>query len=254
MAFEELDTYQQIEILIADYRVHRDDERQHTLAIAALFTIFAAVVFAEATQIFHSCSLQSHTCVQIPDVVYAIAPGPAFAVLSFMVMIGTEATLRYGYMRALEHEIQVRIAGLELGGLERPPFSFQRIRLPIFTWQAASLRRFPFPYMFAVMGVVLASVVIALTAFCIAQIDALLPAVVVGVVYGGVGLLILYATALGWGALGWEQGIWEDPGPDLDIGLWALRKPRRDGSGDDPEAGAGRGDGGRGSHRGPLRG
>lgn len=225
MDAEALDTHRQIEILIADYAVHRDDERQHSLAIAALFTIFAAIVFAEVTQVFQSCAARSHQCVHIPGVVYALAPAPAFAVLSFMVMIGTEATLRYGYMRALEHEIQTRISGLELTGLGRPPFSFQRMRLPIFTWQAASLRRFPFPYMFAIMGVTLASIVTGLTAYSVAQIDQLVVAIAVGTVYAGVGLLILYATVLGWGGLGWEQGIWEDPGRELEIGLWNLNRP-----------------------------
>jgi hypothetical protein len=43
-------------MLIADYALLRDDERQHTLALAALFTILVAVAFAEATQLLNHCT------------------------------------------------------------------------------------------------------------------------------------------------------------------------------------------------------
>lgn len=169
MAGETLDNYQQVEVLIADHQVHRDDERQHSPA---------------------SVRPRSRRRLRARSV-------PAFAVLSFMAMIGTEATLHYS-MRALEHEIQARISGLE---------------------------RLPFPYMFAIMGVTLASIVTGLTAYSVDQIEQLVVPIAVGTVCVCAGLLIPYATALGRGGLDWEQRIWEDPGLDLEIGLWNLNRP-----------------------------
>ena len=196
--------------LIADYAMLRDDERQHTLALAALFTILVAVVFAEATQLLNTCSDGATTCTRPPNFVFAIAPAPAFAVLAYTVLIGTEATMRYAYMVALERQIDTCGLDVRLDELHRPLFSWQRARRPLVIFRAAPFRRFPFPYLFAVMVVPVMLIVVALTASCLCEITSAPVAIAVAVPYVLAGALIVYATILGWRAALWESGPWGD--------------------------------------------
>jgi hypothetical protein len=198
---------ERLHALIADYTIARDDERQHTLALGALFTIMVAVVFAEATQLLNHCSASSATCTQIPGIVFAIAPAPAYAVLAFTVLIGTEATMRYAYMVALENQIDECGLGVRLDDLDRPPFSWQRARRPLVIFRAGPLLRFPFPYLFVVMLIPVVLIVAALTIYCLSQITPPLLAIAVGCLYVLASALITYTTALGWRAALWESDL-----------------------------------------------
>jgi hypothetical protein len=196
----------QLNALITDYSLARDDERQHTLAIGALYTILVAVVLAEASQFAQACGPSSAAdCTQIPGLVYAIAPMPVFAVLALTVLIGTEATMRYAYMVALERRIEELAVGLTLDDLDRPAFSLQRARRPLVVFATASLRRHPFPYLFFFMLAPLAVIAAALTVYCLAQVEPLAILVSAGVFYGVAALLILYCAGLGWVARLWRE-------------------------------------------------
>lgn len=207
------DPAERLNALVADYAMLRDDERQHTLALAALFTILVAVVFAEATQLLNNCAAGATTCTRPPNFVFAIAPEPAFAVLAFTVLIGTEATMRYAYMVALERQIDACGLDVRLDELHRPLFSWQRARRPLVIFRAGPFRRFPFPYLFAVMVVPVILIVVVLTAYCLSEIASPPVAIAVAVPYVLAGALIVDATALGWRATLWESGPWDKGEP-----------------------------------------
>jgi hypothetical protein len=219
------DSSERLQALIADYALLRDDERQHTLALAALFTILVAVVFAEATQLLSHCTAGAASCTSVPGLVFAIAPAPAFAVLAFTVLIGTEATMRYAYMVALEREIDMCGLDLRLDELHRPPFSWQRARRPLVIFRAGPFRRFPFPYLFAVMVAPVVLIVVALTVYCLSQITPPPVALAVAFPYVLSGALIVYATGLGWRAALWESGPWEEGEPSWSPSDGATGRP-----------------------------
>jgi hypothetical protein len=196
---------EEAELLLADYLAVRDDERQQVIAIAALFTILGAVFFAEATQLITSCPAGASGCTRFPALIYAVAPSPTFAVLAMAVLIGAEATLRYGYMLALEDELRSRAPGLRLARLGRPAFSWQEARGPLFVFGEGPFRRFPYPYLFVVMIVPLIALALPLTIYCLLRVHPLLPALAVGVLYALASALLLYGTALAWRADFWDR-------------------------------------------------
>lgn len=202
------DASERLGALLADYTMLRDDERQHPLAIAALFTILVAVVFAEATQFAGDCASSARTCADISPVVFALAPSPAFAVLAMTVLIGAEATMRYAYMDALEREIDACGLDIRLRALDRPLFSWQRARRPLVIFRSAPMRRFPFPYLFVVMVTPLVAIVLALTIFCVAHIAPAPLAVAVSCAYALATVLLIYGTVLGWRGNLWQPWPW----------------------------------------------
>lgn len=202
------DATERLRALIADYTMLRDDERQHPLAIAALFTILVAVVFAEATQFAGDCASSAGTCAHVSPVVFALAPSPAFAVLAMTVLMGTEATMRYAYMDALEREIEACGLDIRLRALDRPSFSWQRARRPLVIFRSAPMRRFPFPYLFVVMVTPLVAIVLTLTVFCVSHIASALLAVAVSCAYALAAALLIYGTVLGWRGDLWQP--WEE--------------------------------------------
>jgi hypothetical protein len=135
---------------------------------------------------------------------------PAFAVLAFTVLIGTEATMRYAYMVALERQINMCGLDLRLDELRRPAFSWQRARRPLVIFRVGPFRRFPFPYLIAVMVAPVVLIVVALTVYCLSQISPPPVALAVAPLYVLAGALIVYATGLGWRAALWESGPWEE--------------------------------------------
>src|SRR3712207_2098367 len=100
-----------LDVLLLDYEMAREDERallsaQVTLLAAAitLLSILAAVV----TQ---TCQFQpktpSSTCTEVPDAVVALAPVGPVALLAYVAMLGTVATIRSYYLRIVEAELRI---------------------------------------------------------------------------------------------------------------------------------------------------
>lgn len=202
------DTDPRLSALIADYTLMREDERQHPLAIAALFTILVAVVFAEASQILSGCGTAS-SCTKIPGAVFAIAPAPVYAVLAMTVLIGAEATMRYAYMVALEQELEERLPETKLAMLDCPSFSWQRARAPLVIFKAGPAQRFPFPYLYIVMLAPLVLIAVALTVYCMAQVTPLGVQIAVSLVYGATAALLVFGTVRAWRAQLWQPWPWK---------------------------------------------
>jgi hypothetical protein len=211
------DRDRELQALLADYSFVRDDERQQTLALAALFTILGAVIFAEATQLLGGCDNGGSQCLQTSPIFYALAPAPCFAVLALTILIGTEATMRYAYMLGLEEQIRDRVPKVWLDSPKRPAFSWQEARRPIVVFGAGSFSRFPFPWLYSVMIVPVIAIVLALTIYCTVQIQPASLAILAGSIYAGVSAFLSYAAALGWIAdlwLPWPEDDGDKPAKD----------------------------------------
>jgi hypothetical protein len=219
----------ELTVLLTDYESARGDERNHTLAIAALFTIEAAIVLGEASQFLRSCHRAD--CTPIPGWLFALAPVPAWAVIALMALVGTEATMRYAYMTALEYEIEARLVPdaaepadvPRLRMLQVPFMFFQRARAPVVVPGAQSSRWwFPFPFLFGLMVAGVVATVLPLTVYSLIRVGPWWASLLVGIPYV-LGLAILgSATVLAWGTFGWDKRIWREAlhqSPDSQTGF-----------------------------------
>jgi hypothetical protein len=189
------------DLLIA-YQIARDDERNLLLVLAALFTLSGTLVFAEATQLFPSGPRQ-----HVAGLIYLLAPAPVFGVLALYVLAGAEATVRYGYLIAVEHELRELGAGGELGVLRIPTFSFERARLGLVISQKPRLR-FPFPSLLFVAAAAVIVVVTALAGVCVQHRGSTAANVIAACVYAMVAGWLVWCACVAWSFTGLERTIW----------------------------------------------
>ncbi len=102
-------------MLLADYQALRDDERATTNSQAALASVFVALLAGLFAILVGDCRFRgagaasaraTGSCYELPEPVYVVAPALPYAVLSYIVMLGTAITLKSFYMRAIENELR----------------------------------------------------------------------------------------------------------------------------------------------------
>lgn len=105
----------ELAVLLADYQALRDDERATTNSQAALASVFVALLAGLFAILVGDCRFRgvgaaaarsSGSCYELAEPVYVVAPALPFAVLSYIVMLGTVVTLKSFYMRAIENELR----------------------------------------------------------------------------------------------------------------------------------------------------
>ncbi len=96
-----------LEILLEEYSQGRDDERNWNSTLASLFAVAFTLVGLLAAAVTQTCRFStSNSCTHVPDYVIGAAPLLPIALMTYTQMLGTIATLRSFYLRAVEGEIR----------------------------------------------------------------------------------------------------------------------------------------------------
>src|SRR4051812_14198288 len=110
---------QNISSLQLEYEILREDDRSLTNAQAALASIFAALLTGLAAIAVGDCKFQAvdeTQCYQLDPIAFLVMPCVPLAVLSYILMLSAEKTVKFLYLRAIENELRlsysVPLAGL----------------------------------------------------------------------------------------------------------------------------------------------
>ncbi len=103
-------TERQLQVLLLDYEMAREDERVLANIQGTLLSVAVALLAGLAALITTSCQFQSSVqppdCTQIPNLLLAATPLAPLSIFSYLVLLGAVATVRSYYLRGLEEEIQ----------------------------------------------------------------------------------------------------------------------------------------------------
>jgi hypothetical protein len=106
-----------LQVMLVDYQALRDDERATANSQAALASVFVALLAGLFAIVVGDCRFRSplapregSACYELDDAVYVVVPALPFAVLTYIVMLGVQVTIKSFYMRAVENEIRKRAA------------------------------------------------------------------------------------------------------------------------------------------------
>jgi hypothetical protein len=178
-----------LQILLLDYNMARSDERQTVATQATIFGVAVALIAAVTALTTQTCQLQNGKkgCAKIPDAVLAGVPLGPLALISFLMLIGTVATIRSYYLRALEVELREYV--------NRPFKSFRGIPLASYvdlTLEIASLRRGHVGYRIVTFIILIALVVGfgGLTVYIALHVNTT-ATIAMAIVYGSATLVLL---------------------------------------------------------------
>jgi hypothetical protein len=93
-------------VLLLDYEMGRDDERNHFAVQASLFAIALTVLGLFSALLTQSCHFSQQPCLELPDPMLALAPFAPLAIIVYVQLVGSVGTLRSFYLRSLEREIR----------------------------------------------------------------------------------------------------------------------------------------------------
>jgi hypothetical protein len=98
---------QRLEILLEDYSQGRDDERNWNTVLASLIAVAFTLIGLLVAAVTQTCRFnKSNSCTHVPDYLIGATPLLPIALLLFAQILGTVATFRVFYLRAVETEIQ----------------------------------------------------------------------------------------------------------------------------------------------------
>ncbi len=99
---------ERLQILLADYVACREDERTLVATQATMISVAVSMLGLLGAAIIQTCKLSSKTtgCWDVPDLALAAAPLLPLALLAFLQIHGSAATMRSYYARGLEDEIR----------------------------------------------------------------------------------------------------------------------------------------------------
>ncbi len=127
------------ELLKLDYEIGREDERVLTNTVTTMFGIAVALIAILLPLVSQTCGLagdpSSTNCINIPLWIVAITPLGPFALVAYLAGLGTSATIRSYYLRAVEQELQ-GYGGADMAAVALPPASFISLSVAV-----GSLRR-----------------------------------------------------------------------------------------------------------------
>ncbi|GLZ42828.1 hypothetical protein [Actinokineospora sp. NBRC 105648] len=111
-------TGRELDVLLVDYQALRDDERATTNSQAALASVFVALLAGLFAILVGDCRFRGASaaaaraqgsCYELAEPVYVVAPALPVAVLAYIVMLGTQITIKSFYMRAVENELRAYV-------------------------------------------------------------------------------------------------------------------------------------------------
>jgi hypothetical protein len=106
-----------LQVLLEDYTQGRDDERTWTTVLASLIAVAFTLVGLLIAAVTQTCGFSpSKSCTHVPDYLIGAAPLLPIALLAYTQLLGTIATVRSFYLRAVEEEIR-RYAGAPLAAI-----------------------------------------------------------------------------------------------------------------------------------------
>ena len=96
-----------LQILLEDYSQGRDDERNWNTVLASLIAVAFTLIGLLIAAVTQTCRFNtSNSCTQVPDYLIGATPLLPITLLMFTQLLGTVATFRFFYLRAVETEIQ----------------------------------------------------------------------------------------------------------------------------------------------------
>ncbi|MGW5052081.1 hypothetical protein [Actinokineospora sp. NPDC004072] len=101
----------ELQVMLVEYQALRDDERATANSQAALASVFVALLAGLFAILVGDCRFRAATrgeasCYELNQAVYVVAPALPFAVLTYIVMLGLQITLKSFYLRGIENEIR----------------------------------------------------------------------------------------------------------------------------------------------------
>ena len=95
-----------LQILLADYSQGRDDDRNYYAVLASFIAVAFTLVGLLIAAVTQTCRFNtSNSCVHVPDYLIGASPLLPIALLTYSQVLGTAATFRSFYLRAVEREI-----------------------------------------------------------------------------------------------------------------------------------------------------
>jgi 4-hydroxybenzoate polyprenyltransferase len=102
-----VDNSARLQILLEDYSQGRDDERNWNVVLATLVAVAFTLIGLLAAAITQTCRFKSSSsCVSVPDYLVGAAPLLPVALMAYTQLLGTVATIRSFYLRAIETDIR----------------------------------------------------------------------------------------------------------------------------------------------------
>ncbi len=179
------------DVLMAEYKILRGEENSHTVLIVSLTSVIVAVLGAIVVLFSNACSSSTGPkeptgCTRITGLAYGVVPLFPFALIGYLALQGSAASLRSQYLRATEQELrrtsEAKIVGP--GGREIVAPASARLMIQLVSSGATfPLRRGLLWVSRGALGVSL----IGVTAFSIIKIES---------VALKVGMAVFYAVAL----------------------------------------------------------
>jgi hypothetical protein len=153
------------ELLMLDYEMARDDERTFNNTQATMFGIAVALLAVLIPLLSQTCAFSSGAnapsptasgkgCTDVPIWLVAAAPLAPLALVGFLAAIGTTATIRSYYLRAIEAELQTFGVG-NLANLPVPPASLTQVSMELLSLRRGRIgyRLLYFTILFATLSV-----------------------------------------------------------------------------------------------------
>ena len=98
---------ERLQVLLEDYSQGRDDERNWNTVLASLIAVAFTLIGLLVAAVTQTCRFNtSNSCTHVPDYLIGATPLLPIALLMFTQILGTVATFRVFYLRAVEAEIQ----------------------------------------------------------------------------------------------------------------------------------------------------
>lgn len=135
-------TESQLQVLLLDYEMAREDERVNFNTQATMLSVAVALLAGIAALVSSTCQFQgidphlarTEDCTPVPPFVLAATPLVPLALFAFITMAGATATIRSYYTRALERELQANAPTF-------PEYGLPASSLVTLTSQLTSFRR-----------------------------------------------------------------------------------------------------------------
>lgn len=101
---------ERLNVLLADYSATRDDARQHFAVQATLATVVLASISLIVLVMSQDSASDNDGSSRVPEIVLAGLPLLPSVLMSYITILGTTASLRSFYLRALEREIRSELS------------------------------------------------------------------------------------------------------------------------------------------------
>jgi hypothetical protein len=189
----EEETARQLEVLISDYEIAREDGRGLDQLVIALLSLAAVLIAGVGAIVAKGCSYKtSLRCdAQVWPPVYAFLPLGPLAALSVATLLGVQNTLRSYYLRALERKVYelTDAESFEGGGRLRLP-GFTHLSLHLFgLHRGANLYR----YLSAMLFVAIAVFALAITAASVLRAKPMELQIAGAIFYGAAAIVLVAA-------------------------------------------------------------